>query len=83
MVWGCVVLIADLLETRTARRPPKPSSRWQPGRSLTNIKTGPLKGGRSVELNAAHIFSNFRSTWRLSGPDLGKIWQHSADEFWV
>jgi 5-dehydro-2-deoxygluconokinase len=29
----------------TARRPRKPSSRWNPGQSCTNIQTGPLKWG--------------------------------------
>ena len=39
-VWGCVVLIVDLLETRTAHRPRKPSFQWQPGRSYTNFILG-------------------------------------------
>jgi transposase InsO family protein len=33
----------------TAHRRPKPSSRWTPGRSCTNIQTGPLVG-RSSEI---------------------------------
>jgi len=67
----------------TARQTRKPSSRWQPGRSCNNIQNGPIKRDRSVELNAAHIFSNSRSTWHLSGPVLEKNQQHSANEFWV
>ncbi len=30
----------------TAHLPRKPSFRWIPGRSCTNIQTGPLNGGR-------------------------------------
>ena len=42
----------------TARRLRKPSSRWQPGRSCTNIQTGPINGGRPTAPNA-----NSMSLW--------------------
>ena len=43
---GEPIYITSACRSPIAHQPRKPSLRWQPGRSCTNIQTGPLGGGR-------------------------------------
>ena len=45
---GLAMVLANALEVGIAHLPRKPSFRWIPGRSCTNIHTGPFNGGRPL-----------------------------------